>query len=148
MIWPKLSELQLGRSCVGCALDEVLVQLKAWEEHDDSDRPTGVVVLCCEACERRGLIEKHPRLYRPVDAMEPLPGSMQICAGCRWLEASGGIRCCHPNAKRNGGGGVLVTFEQPTTGIACGSGKGGRWSRRLVMWKAHPTECREREPSA
>lgn len=137
--------------CCSCGTSRHLLQageITRWEEHDDSDQPTGVVVEVCAMCVRLGIIEKHPRLYREIDPMEPLPGAMQLCTGCRWQETVGGIRCCNPAAKRNGGQGVLVTFEQPTTGIACGSGKGGRWSRRLVMWKAHPTACREREPVA
>ena len=143
MSWPKLSDRQLesGACCICGARAALGVELHAWEEHDEADRPTDIAVEVCEACVARKLIDKHPRLYRKLDPMEPFPGCMRICEGCRFKE---GPSCTHPAAKRNGGDGVTITVAHAIQAIACGSDRGGRWSRRFNIWADHPKACAER----
>lgn len=148
--WPKLSE-QLPHprdldTCQACGALEALLDaetLETWEEHDEADRPAGVVVRLCPPCSAK-IVEPHPRLYRQVDRWEPLPGVMELCRSCRHRR---GVSCAHPDLLRNGGTGLRIVFPRPTVGIACVARPGGgRGSRRFTMYAGPPSECAGQEP--
>lgn len=143
--WPRLSEtLPNDRHpdrCQACGADARLgAELTRWQEHDQDDAPEPIVVVLCVPCAKR-LIEKHPRLYRELHAHEPVPGSMPICVACGWRD---GVRCTHPDAKANGGGGLRLTYPRPTPYFWHGrSGpKGGRRTGgRGVVYHGPVTAC-------
>lgn len=145
--WPKLSadlpyerSLHVCQSCGVAALDVVEDDLDRWYEHDEHDRQTTTIVVLCRRCSDR-IIKPHPRLYSPIWPFTPIPGAVPLCIGCRYRD---GTRCTHPNAKANGGAGVLMTVAQPTqTHLNYGGGRG----EFRQMWKAWPTACRERTES-
>lgn len=138
--WPKLSETLTGprglHYCQSCG--EELGELRAWQEHDEADRPTPVAVMLCPACANR-LIEPHPRLYRQIAAGEPFPGAMPCCHGCRHAVA---LACRSPMLKANGGAGLPLRFPTPAQAIACSRGRGG--CRHLTIWQG-PVTCDGRE---
>lgn len=142
--WPKLSETLVEPKhphvCQCCGAGPSGLKLERWQECDQGDRPTPVVVVLCVACSGV-LIEPHPRLYRRLQANEPLPGSMTLCVGCRHRD---GVRCAHPDAKANGGGGVILTLARPIDAFVCRRGKGQRsgWER---IWPGPVTACKQRE---
>lgn len=140
MSWPKLSVFLEGprhpECCQSCGTAEG--PLRRWREHDNEDRPTPVVVVLCKRCEDR-LIEKHPRLFSPLDAHEPHAGSMALCVDCIHRD---GVRCTL--AQHNGGPGVLITTPKPTMIHVCRRGKGQR-SGWMTWYPGPPKACDRRE---
>lgn len=112
-----------------------------WQEHDDADRPEGIVVVLCDRCSNR-IIEPHPRLYRKLGHYEPFPGALPICTGCVHQDD---FRCTHPRAKLNGGEGVYLTFPRPIMAFVDGT-RGGRRTGWRENWYTGPvTACDARE---
>lgn len=139
--WPKLSEtLPCARApnvCQSCGAGAE--NLQRWEEGDEWDKPTGVLVVVCVPCEQR-LIEVHPRLYRQVDRWQPWPGAMALCVDCRHRD---GLECSHPELARNGGRGLVISFPEPIRAFLCGSR-----SRGLThIYEGPPTACAGRAVS-
>lgn len=126
--------------CQSCGTPQEMTGLCAWEECDEWDKPQSprVVVVLCNRCSDR-LIEPHPRLYRPVAPLEPFPGIMGLCIGCRWQR---GVDCTSPKLKGNGGPGLEVAFPRPDK-VHLNYG-GGRGEFRN-LYKGPPTKCSGRE---
>jgi len=88
--------------------------LRAWQEHDDEDRPETIAVVLCRACSSR-LINPHPRLYQELALNQPFAGVMDLCVSCRFRD---GVRCAHPDLKANGGPGLVI--PSPPVAHVCG----------------------------
>ncbi len=144
--WPRLSESLAGPrqpgTCQSCGavnaqlvptpeladgIDPEIAQLvrameagkrgvRVWQECDDDDHSEPIAVLLCSRCSAR-LIKPHPRLYYGLAFNEPFPGTMDICAGCRFGD---GLRCTHPDRKANGGLGLVIEIDGPA--LLCGRG--------------------------
>ncbi len=147
MSWPKLSEdLKQPRTltnCLGCTDECSPDRLHRWMEHDEADRPTGVVVVLCPICSGR-IIGPHKRLYRLMAKHEPCAGAMLLCTDCKYQKDLG---CLHPRSLKNGGVGIALIYPQPATGFWDGrdpkTGKrtGGQFTRYL----GPVTECDGKE---
>lgn len=142
--WPKLSEtlaFPFGlQSCQNCLIDGY-DDLEHWQECDDNDKETPVVVILCTKCADK-LIEKHPRLYARVPQNKPMPGSMMQCNACVHRD---GVKCSHPALKANGGIGLpIVTDEKPTVVFIDGEKNGKRFGYQERWYKVRP-ECLGRE---
>ena len=96
--------------------------LVAWQEHDGNDQPMPIYVVLCRPCGDR-IISPHPRLYRACQAWEPTPGVMGLCVGCQHRD---GTRCACPDARPNGGEGIVIAFPEPTRVHVLRLGKGAR----------------------
>ncbi len=111
MTWPRLSVELTGpkhpERCQGCSVGPP--GLARWREHDQDDRPEFTVVVLCKACSDR-LIDEHPRLYGLLQRHEPQAGCMPICVDCAHRK---GVSCSSPDAKANGGPGVVLTVPAP-----------------------------------
>ena len=110
-----------------------------WQEHNDADGPTRVVVVLCGDCSAR-IIEKHPRLYRELDVHEPWPGCMEICQDCRHRK---GTKCSHPEAKWNGGRGVILTMPKPMNVHL--SRVPRRLSGWVTFWQGPVSHCQQKQ---
>lgn len=125
--WPRLTER--GRHtkapyiCQWCgtwgARDK---DIRGWQEHDHNDQPEYKIVFLCTKCSKE-LIEPHVRLYRQIPVNEPVPGSMEICDGCKWQKE---IYCTNPAAKVNGGPGINYDIPAPSVAFYDGRGKDGK----------------------
>ena len=58
------------------------------------------------------MIEPHPRLYSQLLTDELMPGAMPLCADCLFRQ---GLRCASPDARFNGGEGIV--FVPPPSSI-------------------------------
>lgn len=143
--WPKLSETlthpkspNVCQSCGVQTFDLDSPTMQRWEECDERDKKTGVVVVLCKACAAR-IVEPHPRLYSLLQTNEPRPGSNGICVDCPHRE---GTRCAHPRAKANGGSGVMLTVTKPMHAHLL------RAPRRLsgweTLWINPPSDCKQK----
>lgn len=145
-MWMKLSQTlphtKSPDTCQSCGVigNPDHHELQRWQECDNSDRPTKVVVVLCAACAKR-LIEPHPRLYRQLSYNEPFPGSHGVCLGCSHRD---GTSCAHPDAKANGGTGVMMTVGQPTR-IHVQRSPRSR-SGWVNVWPYPPKDCEQRNP--
>lgn len=143
--WPRLSE-QLNQHprkvglCQSCGSEQ---DIRAWQEHDDWDRPEVKVVFLCKACSDR-LISPHPRLYRRVEAGEPFPGAMPCCEACIHAKATA---CGSPLLKANGGSGLKLSFPPPTSVHIDGRRDGKRFGEWRQIFNG-PVECAGREAMA
>lgn len=142
--WFKLSDTLTGpkspdrcQSC-GAAGEPDSRDITRWQECDHSDRPTAVVVVLCKPCGGR-LIEPHPRLYRALEPNDPHPGSNGVCLDC---PHRAGVNCGHPDAKANGGAGVLLAVGKPTEVHLCRSPR--RLSGWVRMWPYPPRDCKQK----
>lgn len=101
--WPKLSETLTPATslsvCQSCGQQALAPTLQLWQECDDDDQRTRVVIVLCPSCAKR-IIEPHPRLYGLVDDAAPLPGAMPVCDDCSHRR---GLTCTSPAAMFNGG---------------------------------------------
>ena len=136
--WPKLSETLAERRhpdlCQRCGRDH---DVSPWQEHDDHDGPTPVVVVLCLWCSE-AVIEKHPRLYRELERNEPFPGVMPLCVDCEQRE---GVRCMSPALKANGGDGLETIGPRPVTVHFDGTKGGRRWGCTVRTWPGRVQEC-------
>lgn len=153
--WPKLSETLDGprhpRMCQGCGAEHdavigsgakaLRITLLRWQECDENDQPTPVIVVLCRSCSD-ALVEAHPRLYRQVSKYQPLPGTMDLCAACRHRD---GLRCAHPDLRANGGIGLEIRFPQPEVAFVDGIKDGRRFGYRQTLYTGPPTSCAGRE---
>ncbi len=143
--WPKLSETLSGPkqpgACQGCGTE--LGEFTLWQECDEADQPTAVIVILCTSCGDQR-IEKHPRLYHDLHKYAPMPGSMQLCKACLHHD---GVTCRHPDLKANGGPGLLIHFPPPRTIFWDGTTKGGGRRKGWVetVYPGPPTACAGRE---
>src|SRR6185437_9103151 len=96
----------------------------------------------CQSCGWE-LIEPHPRLYHRLSHYEPLPGSMDLCGGCRYRA---GVSCTHPDLRANGGAGLRLTIAKPHVAFVCGRGSGGKQvGGQRTIWPAPASDCAGRE---
>ena len=138
--WPKLSETlaapRMPGVCQSCGEEG----RRWWRECDDSDRPTAVLVILCNPCEKR-LIKPHPRLYQSIHTPLPWPGAMEICAGCTLRD---GLRCTEPRLKANGGPGLPIAVPKGSQAhLNYGRGR-GEW---FTMYPYEPKDCQGRVPA-
>ena len=135
---PRLSDLTGNTDiyhCAGCGF--VREHVPRWQEHDHFDKPEMRVVCLCKRCAKR-MVGPHPRLYRELELFEPMPGAMQVCIGCRWLER---VACKCPLAKHNGGAGMVIMVpDSGVRGFVCSRGKGGG-CHSFHGWAGHATSC-------
>lgn len=137
--WPKLSETltapRAPRTCQSCG-DE---GLRWWRECDEDDRPTGVLVILCEPCEKK-LVKPHPRLYISIWTPAPWPGAMAICSDCQFRD---GLRCTEPRLKANGGEGLPIAIPKGQDAhLNFGGGRG----QFVTMYPHEPKDCKGRLP--
>lgn len=111
--------------------------LNRWREHDHHDRPEHRVIVLCKSCSDR-VIKPHPRLYEALQPSEPFPGCMAICLECKHRS---GVSCTHPDAKANGGNGVMITIEKPIMAMV----DGRKYRGPLAMWKSPASACKQKE---
>ncbi len=112
--------------------------LRAWQEHDDEDRPEPIAVVLCRVCGRR-LIGPHPRLYQELALNQPFAGVMELCVSCRFRN---GVRCAHPDLKANGGPGLAI--PSPSFAHVCGRLAGPSGD----VYLHPPTSCAGYDPLA
>ena len=76
--WPRLSEslsfYEIGQCCK-CGTPGDASQLITWQECDDSDQPERRYVVLCRPCGDK-VIDRHPRLYIPLEQNTPVPGAI------------------------------------------------------------------------
>lgn len=125
-------------ACQACGRE--MFELRRWQECDENDKPTPVLVMLCERCEKR-LINAHPRLYRQIDKWAPWPGAMELCVGCKFLDA---LACRSPLLKANGGAGLPVT---PGASDDVHLNYGGGRGEFKKMYHSPPSKCDGREVS-
>jgi hypothetical protein len=111
--------------------------LARWQEHDHHDRPEHRLIVLCEICSKR-VIKPHPRLYERLMPAAPWPGCMAICVDCKLRD---GTRCTSPDAKWNGGAGVMLTIEKPLTGMIDGT----KYSGPMVLWTSPASACKQKQ---
>lgn len=145
MTWPKLSETLEGPRTPGCCqacaaieLPEMERALHVWQECDENDRGTDVLVYLCGPCSDK-IIKPHPRLYRRLWTPMPLPGAMPICTDCTHRE---GLRCTHALLKANGGPGLELAVPKPAHAHLNYGGGRGEFVKMYPYW---PRGCKGRE---
>jgi len=112
--------------------------LNRWQECDHRDRPEYKIVVLCNKC-TASLIKPHPRLYHEIEVNSPWPGCMEICVECRLRD---GVTCTAPEAKVNGGAGVVLVYpEPPVRGFIDGKKTRGIFER----YKSPATGCRQKK---
>jgi hypothetical protein len=111
--------------------------LNRWQEHDHNDRKEHRVIVLCGTCSKR-VIKPHPRLYEALQPAQPFPGCMALCLDCKFRY---GVSCTHPEAKANGGNGVILTVEKPIMAMV----DGRNYSGPLALWKSPATACKQKE---
>lgn len=104
--------------CQSCGVRLAFADLRRWRECDEFDRPTPMIVVLCERCEKK-LISAHARLYMQIVPNEPVPGAMSLCIGCRH---GVNVACGSPLPKANGGAGLPVHQKAPIEAILCPGG--------------------------
>lgn len=112
MTWPRLSEsLSFYEPGVCCKCGEPYNADThiTWQECDDLDQPEHRYVELCRDCADK-IVERHPRLYIPLEANTPAPGAVGICGDCRHRVK---LRCGHPAALSNGGPGLELVSPKP-----------------------------------
>lgn len=138
---PALSADLLGDArpdaCQACGATE---DLSRWLEHDEADAPTDVVVVLCRRCSDES-IESHVRLYRRMDAYEPLPGSMPVCVDCVFRRGTG---CVNPLLRKYGGPGLPIRLPKPSVAFIDFRGADGRLSGHADPIYHAPPVCTER----
>jgi hypothetical protein len=108
-----------------------------WQEHDHHDKPENRLIVLCRACSDR-VIKPHPRLYSERQANQPWPGCMPLCVDCKLRS---GVTCTSPDAKTNGGAGVMLTVSKPFSAMVDGS----RYCGPMLLWP-HPAEaCKQKQ---
>ncbi len=148
--WPKLSETLVGlfpvapdlcQEC-GVTVDDAddTRRRTRWIEHDEWDRPTHAVIVLCRSC-AEDIIEPHPRLYAEMPIHKPHPGTMALCGACIHRT---GLRCTHPNAKANGGPGIVITYAPPLRAFMDGTRGGRRAGWVTEIYPSAPTVCNGR----
>lgn len=113
-LWPRLSLTLPGpvqpQVCQSCGRHRIILPkfgLGLWQECDEHDRPTPIHIFLCISCNltrdaygqgnpreyKRGLVERHPRMYIQTDLNSWIPGLMDLCSDCRWLDD---LECKYP----------------------------------------------------
>lgn len=111
--------------------------LDRWQECDHNDKPEHRLIVLCRKCSER-MIEPHPRLYHRLHENDPWPGCMEICVTCKFRD---GIKCSHPDAKINGGNGVMLSVGTPIRGFI----DGAKYRGPFVHYPFPPKACKQKE---
>lgn len=111
--------------------------LDRWQECDHEDKPEAKLIVLCSKCSER-MIKPHPRLYHQLHDNHPWPGCMALCVNCRFRD---GIKCTHPDAKINGGNGVMLTVPKPITGFV----DGAKYRGRFIQYSSPASACKQKE---
>jgi hypothetical protein len=111
--------------------------LDRWQECDHHDRRENRVIVLCNKCSKQ-IIEPHPRLYHGLQANEPFPGCMDLCVDCKLRR---GVSCTAPEAKANGGPGVMITITKPFGAMVDGANYRGP----MHLWPKPPTACKQKQ---
>lgn len=111
--------------------------LDRWQECDHDDKPEHRLIVLCSKCSGR-MIEPHPRLYHRLHVNDPWPGCMEICVTCKFRD---GIKCSHPDAKINGGNGVMLTVGAPMRGFI----DGAKYRGPFCHYPYPPKACKQKE---
>lgn len=106
-----------------------------WQECDHNDKPEDKLIVLCNKCAKE-IIEQHPRLYHKLTPNNPWPGAMAICMRCMFRD---GTACLHPDAKANGGPGVMLTIAKPYHAMVDGRNYRGP----LTIWPAPAEACKQ-----
>ncbi len=109
-------------------------ELQLWQECDHEDKPEARFLWLCPKC-ADALIEPHVRLYVNLHKWAPAPGAMDICAPC--LERTNCL-CTSPQAKANGGPGIMITASKGLSGFWDGRDKKGRRVGGMFTDYTHP----------
>jgi hypothetical protein len=129
------------RSCGGSCVPKygnglMRLSISRWQEHDHNDKPEPRIIVLCSKCSDR-MIEPHPRLYKKLEDNDPWPGAMEICLDCKFRS---GTSCSSPDAKANGGNGVMLTIAKPFTGFI----DGPKYSGPFVNWPKPAEACKQK----
>jgi hypothetical protein len=131
--------------CQNCGRQKNMIPkafpLTRWQEHDHRDQPENKIVVLCQSCSDK-IIEPHPRLYTALAANAPWPGCMELCLDCKWRD---GVSCSHPDAKANGGAGVMLTIAKPHVAMVDGTRNGRRWGGPMRLWPTPASACKQKE---
>ena len=110
----------------GAAVDPSDLPSTVWREHDERDLPiagNGALVFLGPGkahARCRKALDDHPRLYAEETGQ---PGAFPaLCGGCAHRS---GDACRHPDAKANGGPGLVVRLGTPFAGLIICSRGGG-----------------------
>lgn len=144
--WPRLTESLTGAknpdTCQSCNVGGLVLSL--WQECDERDEPEPRYLYLCNSCSEK-LIEPHPRLYQRLHHWHPAPGAMAICGPCIHQKD---LRCASPDAKANGGAGIVIQHEKPCVVFLDGrdpkTGRKRGW--REIRFNAPPHDCSGRSP--
>jgi hypothetical protein len=123
-----------GRTKEECPIDR---GPERWQECDHNDRPENCLIILCRVCSDK-VIKPHPRLYINRANNDPWPGAMAICVDCKLRQ---GTACTAPEAKANGGPGVMLTVATPIHAMVDGT----KYSGPLTIWPHAPTACKQRQ---
>jgi len=95
-----------------------IVEIRQWMEHDEEDKPTGKVVHICQSKACHKILDQHELGYRLVEWGMGSPGNfILICVKCPHRNYHS---CTHPDLKENGGEGLQVYISRPLgTGHVC-----------------------------
>ena len=126
-----------GSNVPGAGNGLMRLALYRWQECDHNDQPEHRIIVLCDKCSK-AIIDPHPRLYHSIPHNQPWPGCMPLCVDCKFRD---GISCTHPNAKANGGPGVMINIEPPTVALVDGRNYRGP----LTIWHKPATACRQKE---
>jgi hypothetical protein len=117
--------------------------LDRWQECDEFDRKTDVVVLLCNLCADR-LIDPHHRLYHRLEPNRQFPAThVPLCMPCRWRD---GLTCNSPMRLARGGPGLRLEQGEPASYHACGTRNGRRTGWTGHIWPP-VTGCPGFEPT-
>ena len=133
---PHVCQICGGSNRPGVGNGLMRVSLDRWQEADHNDRFEQRVVVLCGKCSDR-VIADHPRLYQRLDANQPWPGCMDICVGCKLRD---GVRCTSPDAKANGGTGVLLSVAPPVHAMV----DGAKYRGPITFWTSPAGACKQR----
>lgn len=106
-------------------------ELDAYQAHDGYDNPlptpssVGFIGHDHPTCLRK--MQEHPRLYAHVTGSPGYFG--RLCGPCRHRD---GYRCTNPQAKMNGGPGLIATPDVPFTAIVCSRGRSSKLVRTIL----------------
>jgi hypothetical protein len=113
------------------------LSLDRWQECDHNDHREARVIVLCNKCSA-AIIEPHPRLYHRLQPNDPFPGCMDLCVDCKLRS---GVSCTAPEAKANGGPGVMITIQKPFGAMVDGKNYRGP----MTLWPAPATACRQKQ---
>jgi hypothetical protein len=135
VLHPNVCQSCGGSSIPGFGNGLMRHSLTRWQECDHRDQKENRLVVLCDKCSKR-VIKPHPRLYHELTSNAPWPGCMAICVQCKLRE---GLTCTSPDAKANGGQGVMLTTQKPYTAMVDGT----KYRGPMVLWPSPPSDCKQ-----